>query len=224
MPKFNFINKNIKARYLSVADSTAGFLMRLRVSANVLTSLGLILSGAAGLVYSTGAFFWGGCLTFLAGACDALDGTLARKSGKASRLGAFIDSSFDRFGEIFIFLGFIWYFAGGYSVVNPDGSYSPEVQSPITVLFTVLAVASSLMVSYTRARAEGLGLECEVGLVPRPERMIILIIGSWLGGLPVIGLLLIKTTLFALAILGSITAVQRILYVRKKLLEEDRSA
>jgi len=221
MSEFYFISKNIKERFLRLADAAAGFLMRFKVSPNVLTCLGLMLSGVAGLAYSTGAFFWGGCLVLLAGACDALDGVLARKTGKVSRFGAFIDSVFDRFGEVLIFLGLIWHFAGGYGVANPDGSYSSEIQSPITVLFAALAVTGSLMVSYTRARAEGLGLECKVGWIQRPERMIILIIGSWLGGFPLIGDFLMKTTIFALAVLGNITAVQRILYVRKKLLEED---
>jgi CDP-diacylglycerol--glycerol-3-phosphate 3-phosphatidyltransferase len=223
MSEFNFISKNIKDRYEAIADSIAGVLMRLKVSPNALTLLGLVLSGVAGVFYSTGSFFWGGCLVLVSGICDALDGTLARKSGKASRLGAFIDSTFDRIGEIFIFLGFIWYFSGGHKIVSSTDTYYSEVQSPITVLFIILAVTGSLMVSYTRARAEGLGLECKVGLAQRPERMILLIIGSLLGGLPAVGLFLMQITLFAIAILANITAVQRILFIRKKLLEEDKS-
>jgi len=221
MSEFNFISKNIKSRYDTIADSIAGVLMRLKVSPNALTLLGLILSGVAGVFYSTGSFFWGGCLVLLSGICDALDGTLARKAEMVSRLGAFIDSTFDRIGEIFIFLGFIWYFSGGHRVISSTDNYFSEVQSPITVLFIILAVTGSLMVSYTRARAEGLGLECKVGLAQRPERMIVLIIGSWLGGLPVVGLFLMQITLLAIAILANITAVQRIMYVRKKLLEEN---
>ena len=155
MSEFNFINKNIKDRYEAIADSIAGVLMRFKVSPNALTLLGLILSGVAGVFYSTGSFFWGGCLVLLSGICDALDGTLARKAGMASRLGAFIDSTFDRIGEIFIFLGFIWYFSGGHRVISSTDNYFSEVQSPITVLFIILAVTGSLMVSYTRARAEG---------------------------------------------------------------------
>jgi CDP-diacylglycerol--glycerol-3-phosphate 3-phosphatidyltransferase len=223
MPEFNFISQNIKNKYEAIADSIAGVLMRLRVSPNALTLLGLVLSGVAGVFYSTGSFFWGGCLVLLSGVCDALDGTLAMKAGKASRLGAFIDSTFDRIGEIFIFLGFIWYFSGGYKIVSSTDTFYSEVQSPITVLFIILAVTGSLMVSYTRARAEGLGLECKVGLAQRPERMILLIIGSLLGGLPAVGLFLMQITLFAIAILANITAVQRILFIRKKLLEEDQS-
>jgi CDP-diacylglycerol--glycerol-3-phosphate 3-phosphatidyltransferase len=223
MPEFNFISQNIKNKYEAIADSIAGVLMRLRVSPNALTLLGLVLSGVAGVFYSTGSFFWGGCLVLLSGVCDALDGTLAMKAGKASRLGAFIDSTFDRIGEIFIFLGFIWYFSGGYKIVSSTDTFYSEVQSPITVLFIILAVTGSLMVSYTRARAEGLGLECKVGLAQRPERMILLIIGSLLGGLPAVGLFLMQITLFAIAILANITAVQRILFIRKKLLEEDQT-
>ena len=222
MSEFKLISKNIRDQFEAIADSIAGVLVRLKVSPNALTLLGLILSGVAGVFYSTGAFFWGGCLVLFSGVCDALDGTLARKAGKTSRLGAFIDSTFDRIGEIFIFLGLIWYFSGGHKIVSSTDSYYSEVQSPLTVLFIILAVTGSLMVSYTRARSEGLGLECKVGLAQRPERMILLIIGSLLGGLPAVGLFLMQITLFAIAILANITAVQRILFIRKKLLEEDR--
>ena len=141
MPEFKSTNKNFKARFESIASAIAGFLLRLGVTATALTSLGLILGAAAGLVYSTGAFFWGGCLVLLSGVCDALDGPLARRSGKASRLGAFLDSVFDRVGEIFIFLGLIWYFSGKY-VFNPPDGFSAEVQTPIAAIFAVLAIVS----------------------------------------------------------------------------------
>lgn len=215
MPEFKIISNQFKTRFWDFADAAAGILAGMKLTPNALTFLGLALNGVAGLIYSTGAFFWGGCAALFAGVCDALDGALARKTGQASRFGAFIDSVFDRFGEIFIFLGLVWYFSGGYSFA---------AYSPITALFTVLAVTGSMMVSYTRARAEGLGLECKVGLLQRPGRMIILILGSWLGALPDIGLLFMKATLFTLAVLSNFTAIQRILYVKKKLLEEDRSA
>ncbi|MDY6973825.1 MAG: CDP-alcohol phosphatidyltransferase family protein, partial [Thermodesulfobacteriota bacterium] len=85
------------------------------------------------------------------------------------------------------------------------------------------AMAGSFVVSYTRARADGLGVECEVGLMQRPERITLLIIGSLLGSIPVIGYPLIKLTLFLLAVLSNATAIQRMVYVRNQLLKENRS-
>ena len=119
MPEFKIISNQFKTRFWDFADAAAGILAGMKLTPNALTFLGLALNGVAGLIYSTGAFFWGGCAALFAGVCDALDGALARKTGQASRFGAFIDSVFARFGEIFIFLGLIWYFAGGLTFFNP---------------------------------------------------------------------------------------------------------
>lgn len=224
MPNFAFLSEKYKARYFDLVDPLADFMVRMRVTPNALTVMGFCLSGVAGLIYSSGAFFWAGWVLLFAGACDSLDGVLARKRNMASRFGAFLDSALDRFGEIFIFTGLVWHFSGGAGFINNGGVEPSEVQSPLAVLFIVLAMAGSLMVSYTRARAEGLGLKCKVGWVQRPERIILLIIGSWLGGLPVIGHVVMTFTFIVLAVLSNATAVQRILYVRKKLLEEDQSS
>lgn len=220
MPDFESLREKYKARYLNLVDPIADFLARWRVRPNALTFMGLCLSGFAGLAYSTGAFFLGGWILLFAGACDSLDGMLARKRNMASRLGAFLDSSLDRVGEIFIFTGLVWHFSGGTSFLRIEGVDPSQVQSPLAVLFIVLAVTGSLMVSYARARAEGMGLECKVGWFQRPERIILLIIGSWLGGLPLIGPGIMTIAIVVIAVLSYATAVQRILYIRKKLLEE----
>jgi CDP-diacylglycerol--glycerol-3-phosphate 3-phosphatidyltransferase len=136
----------------------------------------------------------------LAGICDTLDGQLARQSGAESRFGAFLDSTLDRYGEVAVFMGLAWHFSGG-----------------IALVFIILALAGSFMVSYTRARAEGLGLECRSGWMQRPERIILLVIGSLAGALPVVGPTLMKLALLILAALTNFTAAQRILYVRTHL-------
>jgi CDP-diacylglycerol--glycerol-3-phosphate 3-phosphatidyltransferase len=189
----------------------------LGVHPNALSITGLILSILAGLVYSTGSFFWGAWVLGLAGICDSLDGRLARQTEKSSRFGAFLDSTLDRFGEMFVFLGLAWHFSGGAALLRMDSADPSQSQSPTAVTFIILAVAGSFMVSYTRARAEGLGVDCTVGWMQRPERVVLLIIGSLLASIPVIGQFVMMLTLLLLAILANVTAVQRIYHVRKKL-------
>jgi CDP-diacylglycerol--glycerol-3-phosphate 3-phosphatidyltransferase len=122
---------------------------------------------------------------------DALDGALARLTGKATRFGAFFDSTLDRFAEIALYLGLLYLYRG----------------STLETVLIYLTITGSLMVSYTRARAEGLGLECKVGLFTRLERLAVLTLG-----------LLLEQTLIALiilAIFSNLTVLQRVWHVRK---------
>ncbi|MDY6971997.1 MAG: CDP-alcohol phosphatidyltransferase family protein, partial [Thermodesulfobacteriota bacterium] len=105
MPQFVFLSHENKERYLRVIAPLRNLLARLGFHPNVLSLGGLILSMLAGLIYSTGSFFWGGCVVVLAGTSDVLDGEIARQTGKASQFGAFLDSTLDRIGEAFVFLG-----------------------------------------------------------------------------------------------------------------------
>ncbi len=210
MGEFTFLSDKNRERYLGIIQPVGNLLARLSVHPNILSLAGLILSMVAGVVYSTGAFFWAGWIVVLAGTCDVLDGQIARQTGKRSQFGAFFDSTLDRFGEVFIFLGLAWYF-------------SDRHQSPWVVLLIILAIAGSFMVSYTRARAEGLGIDCKVGLMQRPERVTLLIIGSLVAPIPVIGPVLIKLTLLLLAVLSNLTAVQRIFYVKNQILKDKQA-
>ncbi len=217
MRRIVFLREKDKERYLRVVEPLGNLFARLGVHPNILSFAGLVLSVVAGLIYSTGNFLLGGCMVILSGTCDVLDGLLARKTGKVSKFGAFFDSTLDRFGEVVIFAGIAWYFAGGESFL-PMISPSPDTGgSPWAVVFIILAIAGSFMVSYTRARAEGLGVECKVGLMQRPERITLLILGSLLGGIPVVGNLIMEITLFLLAISANITAVHRMIYVKVQL-------
>lgn len=210
MGEFTFLSDKNRERYLGIIQPVGNLLTRLSVHPNILSLAGLILSMVAGVVYSTGAFFWAGWIVVLAGTCDVLDGQIARQTGKRSQFGAFFDSTLDRFGEVFIFLGLAWYF-------------SDRHQSPWVVLLIILAIAGSFMVSYTRARAEGLGIDCKVGLMQRPERVTLLIIGSLVAPIPVIGPVLIKLTLLLLAVLSNLTAVQRMFYVKNQILKDKQA-
>ena len=210
MGEFTFLSDKNRERYLGIIQPVGNLLARLSVHPNILSLAGLILSMVAGVVYSTGAFFWAGWIVVLAGTCDVLDGQIARQTGKRSQFGAFFDSTLDRFGEVFIFLGLEWYF-------------SDRHQSPWVVLLIILAITGSFMVSYTRARAEGLGIDCKVGLMQRPERVTLLIIGSLVAPIPVIGPVLIKLTLLLLAVLSNLTAVQRMFYVKNQILKDKQA-
>jgi CDP-diacylglycerol---glycerol-3-phosphate 3-phosphatidyltransferase len=220
MARFSFLSDGNRERYLRLIDPLADLFARFHVHPNVLTLLGLILSGAAAVLYGTGNFFWAAWMVVLAGTCDVLDGLLARITGKSSRFGAFFDSTLDRFSEVFLFLGLAWYFSGGHLAFAVVGGDTNSIRSPVAVLFIVLAIGGSFMVSYTRARAEGLGIECKIGFMQRPERMVLLIIGSLLAPLPTVGLWIMKVCLFLLALLSNFTALQRIIHVKKQLIKE----
>jgi CDP-diacylglycerol--glycerol-3-phosphate 3-phosphatidyltransferase len=217
MGRVELISQKNRDRYLRCITPVGNLLARLRFHPNVITLAGLVLSAMAGLVYSTGAFFWAAWVVILAGSCDVLDGQLARLTGRSSSFGAFFDSTMDRFGEILVFMGLAWYFSGGSAGAFGGVSETSHAQSPVSVVLILLAASGSMMVSYTRARAEALGIECKVGWMQRPERLTLLILGSLLAALPVVGLTLMKLTLLALALTANFTAVQRVIHVRNQL-------
>lgn len=217
MARVELISQKNRDRYLRFIAPVGNLLARLKFHPNVITLVGLVLSAVAGWIYSTGAFFWAAWVLVLAGSCDVLDGQLARLTGRSTSFGAFFDSTMDRFGEIMVFLGLAWYFAGGASGWSGAVPEMPQTQSPVSVVLILLAASGSMMVSYTRARAEALGLECKVGWMQRPERLTLLVIGSLLAGLPVVGLTIMKLTFLVLALTANFTAVQRVMHVRTQL-------
>ncbi|MFC1579949.1 CDP-alcohol phosphatidyltransferase family protein [Thermodesulfobacteriota bacterium] len=218
MAKITFISEKNRERYVKILSPVGNFLARAGVHPHILTVTGFVLSALAGLVYATGSFFWAAWVLVLAGSCDALDGHIARQSDKISQFGAFMDSTLDRYSDMFPLLGIAWYFAGGPVFCGAVSGTQPVDAEYWPVMITVLAVTGSFMVSYTRARAEALGLSCKKGLMQRPERITLLIIGSLLGAIPGIGILLMKATLVVLALSTNVTAVHRMLYVRQQLL------
>jgi CDP-diacylglycerol--glycerol-3-phosphate 3-phosphatidyltransferase len=169
-------------------------LHRVGVPPDLLTIVGLVTTlGAAGLL-AFGYQRLGGVVIIPASIFDALDGALARLGGKTTPYGAFLDSTLDRWGEIALYLGLLYY-------------YSQRAARMETILI-YLTIAGSLMVSYTRARAEGLGIECRVGLFTRLERLLTLIAGLLLGLMP--------WALGVLALFTNLTAVQRLWHVRQQ--------
>ena len=157
-------------------------LARWNVSPDAVTYLGLVLTIGVAVLAALGEIRWAGVAYIVAALCDALDGTLARVSGKGSRFGAFLDSNIDRFEESIVFLGLSIYYAqvGG------------QWEIPLLLLVTV----GSLMVSYSRARAEALGVACKVGFMTRVPRVAIMIIGMILDQVFIALIVLAVTTLF----------------------------
>ena len=173
----------------------AAWLERTGISPNALTLIGFFLTVVVAGVLATGQLLGGGLLLIFAALFDTLDGALARHAGKTSVFGAFLDSVMDRFSESVTLLALIWYFSG-------------QAEGRIPVILLAVTIVGSLMVSYTRARAEAVNIECKEGFFQRTERIIVLILGlvtGWM--LPV---------LWILAIFTNFTAVQRIYDVYRK--------
>lgn len=177
------------------------FFARTRVKANWLTTAGFIFGLGAGTLFATDHFFWGSMAALLSAICDAIDGSLARLSNHVTKFGMFYDSVLDRYTELVMFIGLSYFYA----------SQSMWLQA----VLANLALVGSLMVSYTRARAEGLGEDCKVGIMERPERIAVIITGTFFTG--IFNLQIIFTVaLWVLAVFTNITAVQRIMHVRAR--------
>ena len=168
-------------------------LSALGVGPDALTATGWAFSLVAATLFAVGYLRTAGAVMLFAGLFDALDGAVARESGRAGPFGAFLDSTLDRISESAVFVGIIFYAA---------------VQgSPYGSLLAGIAMTFSLATSYTRARAEGLGVDCEVGLLERAGRVVILASSSIAGFLPV-GVALV-------AVGALVTTAQRVLHVRR---------
>lgn len=173
-----------------------------RVHPNLLTTLGFLVTIASALVFHQHMVRTAGFLVLLGGFFDILDGRVARLSGLGSKFGAFYDSTLDRISEVAVYLGLL-------SLYN---DYRLELGDVGMIYLIMLAMAGSLMVSYTRARAEALGLDCRVGLMPRAERVVLIGAASLFFGTAWNGLVL-KVVIAILAVTTIFTAFQRIVWV-----------
>jgi phosphatidylglycerophosphate synthase len=174
-------------------DPVARLLFRARVRPNHLTVLGLGVSIAAAYVFSVGRLRWGAALLAVAGLFDFFDGAVARLAGSDSDYGAFLDSVVDRYSDLAVLLGILVFYE--------------HAADTLGAVLTMATLAGTIMVSYTKARAQSIGVRCEIGWMERPERLIALIAGAtfhWLT--PIMALL---------ALLTNFTAIQRIVYTRK---------
>lgn len=176
-------------------DPVAHFFSTKKISPNAITIIGFLLMSIVAFVLANGYLFWGGVLITVFALFDALDGTLARMTKQTSRFGAFLDSTLDRYAEAIIYLGLFIYY------INQDQN--------IELILIYATVVGSIMVSYARARAEGIGVPLKDGLFTRFERIFVLVVGllfNWLFGW-------LTLVLWLLAILSNFTAVQRMYIV-----------
>lgn len=212
-------------------------LLKLGITPNMITMFGLLLNFVATIILIVGAeegdrtdhsyVGWAGLVILIAGLFDMIDGRLARVGNMANPFGALFDSVIDRYSEMIMFLGIIWY------LVSHDYFLSS--------IFAFVAMIGSVMVSYTRARAEGLGVECSVGLMQRPERILIIGISAMICGFfsatyggdfqfspdwasfPVFETITFFTLPLAiLAVMANVTAIQRLNFSRKVLMERNK--
>ncbi|HEY2865729.1 MAG TPA: CDP-alcohol phosphatidyltransferase family protein [Pyrinomonadaceae bacterium] len=137
------------------------------VHPNILTTIGVCINALCGVLFGLGKFFWAGVVLIIANLFDMLDGNVARETGNVTKFGGFLDSSLDRLSDMFAFVGIMMFYAGN------------SVQHSILNVFLAgVGMMMSVMVSYTTARSEGLGVKANVGFVQRPERVVLLIIGA----------------------------------------------
>jgi CDP-diacylglycerol--glycerol-3-phosphate 3-phosphatidyltransferase len=191
------------------AERAVGVFRDSPVTPNMLTLFGLLITGAGALLVAVGLLLPGGIVLAFAGFFDVFDGALARAAGKVYRYGAFLDSTVDRYSEGVVYLGILIYFLDQH-----DG------WRPIIVL---VALAGSFLVSYVRARAQSLGFTCDVGILARPERVVIIVAGLILQSLPITSRFEpLTVALVILAIGTNFTAVQRIWVVWQQNREELR--
>lgn len=181
-----------------ILDPVVNFLASMHISPMLVSAFGVVLSLWGAVVVARGSLLGGGIFLLLAGLCDVLDGDLARKLDRASNFGAFIDSLLDRVSEFA-------YFGGILLFVIRSPNDIPEYE-PVVIL---VALMGSVLTSYARARAEGLGIECKVGVMERPERIGLLALGL------IAGYKFLMAVMMLLAVTTVVTVVQRIRHVER---------
>jgi CDP-diacylglycerol--glycerol-3-phosphate 3-phosphatidyltransferase len=171
-----------------------------RIHPNVLTFIGLVINGAAAVLLASGRFFAAGLVMIAAGIFDMVDGRVARATNQVTLFGAFFDSVVDRYSDLVLLMGLLVYYA--------------SINRFFYVVLTAVVMTGSVMVSYTRARAECVIPKCKVGFMERPERMVLLILGALFNRM--------APVLWVIAVIANITVIHRMLYTwqQTKLLEE----
>jgi CDP-diacylglycerol--glycerol-3-phosphate 3-phosphatidyltransferase len=198
----------LRSGYLRLIEPVAEELVRYNVHPNTITTVGTLCTIAGGVLYGLGHLRLGGWLLGVTALFDVLDGMVARRTGRASVFGAFYDSTLDRVADGFVLGGLAVFFAT-----------RPEWWGVPMVGMCVLALVGSFLTSYTRARAEGLGIDARVGILQRPERVVLLSAPQAFFGLAFHGLVLI-VIIVLLTVTAWITAAQRVRAVHEGLQAE----
>jgi CDP-diacylglycerol--glycerol-3-phosphate 3-phosphatidyltransferase len=161
-----------------------------RISPNALTFIGLVINAGAAVLLAYGRFTWAGVVMISAGLFDMVDGRVARATNQVTLFGAFFDSVIDRYSDLVLLMGLLVYYA--------------SINRFFYVVLTAVVMTGSVMVSYTRARAECMIPKCKVGFMERPERMVLLIIGALFGRM--------AQVLWVIAVIANISVIHRMIY------------
>jgi CDP-diacylglycerol--glycerol-3-phosphate 3-phosphatidyltransferase len=173
-----------------IIDAIVGALALSRVHPNVLTFIGLLINIWAAFLFAAGKFRWAGLVVIGAGLFDMVDGRVARETNRVTKFGGFFDSVLDRYSDLGVLVGLLVYYA--------------SINRFFYVVLTAIVMTGTVMVSYTRARAENTIPKCKVGFLERPERVVLIIIGALFNRM--------AQVLWVIAILSNITVIHRMIY------------
>jgi len=205
--KVNILPDGVKNWYLNLITPVVNLFVDRAVNPNLFTTLGFLVSIVSAALFVMDFPRWAGALVLLSGTFDIIDGKVARATNRATKFGALYDSTLDRYAEVVVFFGLAYFFDRG------QIDFLKELDSRwrmVAVIAVSVALGGSMMVSYVRARAEGLGLQCKVGIMQRPERIVLLGLGALIHEVT----LLIAVGL--IAVLSNFTAFQRLMHVRNE--------
>jgi len=165
-----------------------------KIHPNVLTFIGLVINIGAAWLFSRGSFVWAGVVVIGAGVFDMVDGRVARATDQVTRFGGFFDSVLDRYSDLALYMGLLVYYA--------------SINRFFYIVLTAIVMTGSVMVSYTRARAENAIPKCKVGFLERPERIVLIIIGALFDRM--------ASVLWVIAVLSNWTVVHRMIYTYRE--------
>jgi CDP-diacylglycerol---glycerol-3-phosphate 3-phosphatidyltransferase len=174
----------------AIIDRIVRWLALSRIHPNVLTFLGLVINIWAAYLLARGSFVWAAVVVIGAGLFDMVDGRVARETNRVTRFGGFFDSVVDRYSDLALLFGLLLYYA--------------TINRPFYIVLTAIVMTGSVMVSYTRARAENAIPKCKVGFLERPERVVLLIIGALFDRMAAV--------LWVIAVLSNLTVIHRMIY------------
>jgi CDP-diacylglycerol--glycerol-3-phosphate 3-phosphatidyltransferase len=174
----------------AIIDTIVRWLALSRIHPNVLTFIGLLINIWAAWLFAAGSFRWAGVVVIGAGLFDMVDGRVARASNQVTRFGGFFDSVVDRYSDLALYVGLLVYYA--------------SINRFFYIVLTAVVMTGSVMVSYTRARAENTIPKCKVGFLERPERIVLIIIGALF--------LRMAAVLWVIAVLSNLTVIHRVIY------------
>ncbi|MDZ7332535.1 MAG: CDP-alcohol phosphatidyltransferase family protein [candidate division KSB1 bacterium] len=222
-----FLPDWLKNLYLRLITPVIDFFIKRRLNPNHFTTLGFLLSVLTAYLFGSGFLRTAGIIMLISGTFDIIDGKVARATNRVTKFGALYDSTLDRYSEVFIFFGLAYYFVNDKWATAPmplslwNLTFESFNLSLVSIIAVCMALGGSVMTSYVRARAEGLGLECKVGWMQRPERVVFIAFGA------IFHKLLLIAALILVAIFANLTAVQRLYHIwvtdkeaRKKLISE----